>query len=282
MNSPGGRVDVDEKASPCAPWDWRRHRGISASSSSRPPPAGPSRLKDVAKIEVNYKRPLSRLHYTTHETPPIDAVGLTITKQPDANTLDTAANIRTALAQIGRTLPSGVEVTVTNDRSRYVRHAMDAVQKDLLLAILLTGIVLLSVPAHTWRKTPIVLSRSPPPWSPPSWYVLLGFSLNTVSLMALALTIGILVDDSIVVLENITRHLEPRREADGRRPQGPQRDRMAAIAITSWTWWSTCRSPSCRATSAGCSASSASPSRRRRCSRCWSPSRWTPCSPRAG
>jgi len=232
VNSPGGRVDVDEKAfSVRAMGLAQAPRDIGefiVATTAR----GPVRLKDVANIEVNYKRPLSRLHYTTHETEPIDAVGLVITKQPDANTLDTADNVRAALAQIGRTLPSGVEVTITNDTSRYVRHAVDAVEKDLILAIILTGLVLYLF-LHTWRMTAIVLISIPTCLV--TTFLLMyamGFSLNTISLMAMALMIGILVDDSIVVLENIARHLGLGEKPMDAALKGRSEIGMAAIAIT--------------------------------------------------
>ncbi len=113
-----------------------------------------------------------------------------------------------------------------------------------MLAVLITGLVLLLF-LHMLRSTIIVLLAVPT--SLISTFLVmfaLGFSLDTVSLMALALTIGILVDDSIVVLENIFRHLglgeKPKEAAiNGRAEIG-----MAASPSPSPTWWFTCRSPS--------------------------------------
>jgi hydrophobic/amphiphilic exporter-1 (mainly G- bacteria), HAE1 family len=232
VNSPGGRIDVGEhgfsvRAMGLAPTPEQLGEYIVAST-----PAGPVRLKDVARVVVTTKRQQSSLHYTTQERPNVDAVGLVITKQADANTLEVAENIRTAVAQIQRSLPPGARLIITNDTSRYVRHAVDAVQKDLILAILLTGIVLFLF-LHTWRNTIIVLISIPTCLV--STFLLmyiLGFSLDTISLMAMALMIGILVDDSIVVLENVARHL-----AKGENPieaalNGRSEIGMAAIAIT--------------------------------------------------
>ena len=108
-------------------------------------------------------------------------------------------------------------MTITSDTSIFTRHSIDSVLFDLNLAVLLTGIVLLLF-LHTWRNTFIVLLAIPT--SLISTFLVMffmGFSLNIITLLALALTIGILVDDSIVVIENISRHLEDGRGArDGR------------------------------------------------------------------
>jgi HAE1 family hydrophobic/amphiphilic exporter-1 len=161
-----------------------------------------------------------------------DAIGFSITKQSDANSVQVADNVRAALAQLQPRLAAGSQLSVTNDTSVFTRRSLAGVLDDLQIGVLLTGIVLLLF-LHTWRNTLIVLLAIPT--SLISTFLVmyfLGFSLDIVSLMALALTIGILVDDSIVVLENITRHLEhgesPRDAAfNGRTEIG-----MAAMAIT--------------------------------------------------
>ena len=161
-----------------------------------------------------------------------DTVGLTITKQSDANTIATSDSVREAMAELNAALPEGMELTVINDDSEFTRASVHAVQTDLMLAVLITaGVLLLFL--HTLRSTFIVLLAVPT--SLISTFLVmyaLGFSLNMLTLLALALTIGILVDDSIVVLENIFRHLglgEPPREAaiNGRSEIG-----LAAMAIT--------------------------------------------------
>src|SRR3954451_951917 len=185
VNSPGGRIDVGEhgfsvRAMGLAQTPEQLGDYIVAST-----PAGPVRLKDVARVVVTTKRQQSGLFYSTHEHPDVDAVGLVITKQADANTLETAEYVRTAVTQLQRTLPQGARLTITNDTSRYVRHAVDAVQKDLILAIILTGIILYLF-LHTWRNTLIVLISIPTCLV--STFLLmymLGFSLDTISLMAM-------------------------------------------------------------------------------------------------
>ncbi len=232
VNSPGGRVDIEERGYSV------RAIGLAQSPSQigeyivATTPRGPIRIRDVAEIEVSFKRQTALARYSTHERPMIDAVGLIVTKQSDANTLDTAQNLRSAIDQVRRSLPSGIDVAIRNDTSRYVRNAVDAVQKDLVLAILLTGIVLFLF-LHTWRNTVIVLISIPTCLV--STFLLMytmGFSLNTISLMAMALMIGILVDDSIVVLENISRHLGMGEGPIDAALKGRSEIGMAAIAIT--------------------------------------------------
>ncbi len=232
VNSPGGRVDVDEKAFSVRTMGLAQTPEQLGEYIVASTPRGPVKLKDVARVEVTTKRQTSEVHYSTREHPQIDAVSLTITKQTDANTLEAAANVRAAVQQLQRGLPPGVEMTITNDTSRFVRHAVDAVQKDLILAIILTGIVLYLF-LHTWRMTAIVLISIPTCLV--STFLMMytmGFSLNTISLMAMALMIGILVDDSIVVLENIARHLALGENPLDAALKGRSEIGLAAIAIT--------------------------------------------------
>src|SRR6266566_4371525 len=188
---------------------------------------GPILLHDLATIERGYKQQ-NQLQRLNGE----DAVGLQIVKQSDANALLVADNVRVALAKLQALIPSDSKVVITNDTSVFTRASLDAIQHDLLLSVLLVGGVMLLF-LHAWRHTVIVLLAIPT--SLVSTFLvmyILGFSLNIMSLMALALMIGILVDDSIVVLENIHRHLglgeNPHQAAlTGRGEIG-----MAAIAIT--------------------------------------------------
>jgi HAE1 family hydrophobic/amphiphilic exporter-1 len=188
---------------------------------------GPVLLKDVASVGYGYKQ------ITQHQRlNGKDAVGLQIVKQSDANALEVADSVRVALARLQGLLPNGSQVVITNDNSVFTRASLDAIQHDLLLSVLLVGGVMLLF-LHAWRHTVIVLLAIPT--SLVSTFLVmyaLGFSLNIMSLMALALMIGILVDDSIVVLENIHRHLQL-----GERPwqaalNGRSEIGTAAIAIT--------------------------------------------------
>lgn len=162
----------------------------------------------------------------------IPAVGLVVTASSTANSLAVDNEVRATLATIDSQLPSGVSTTITGDVTNYVRAALSNVELDLFLGILFAALVL-AVFLHRMANTVIVMLAIPVSLiSTFAVMYFLGFSLDLISLMALSLLIGILVDDSIVVLENIHRHKamgkNPGRAAiDGRREIG-----AAAVAIT--------------------------------------------------
>ena len=185
------------------------------------------RLQDVAEV-VDTTREQTRYQRFNGS----DAVGFSIVKQADANSIQVADNVKAAIANVQRTLPRDVKMTITNDSSVFTRRSIDAVLFDLSLAVLLTGVVLLLF-LHTWRNTFIVLLSIPT--SLISTFLvmyIMGFSLNIITLLALALTIGILVDDSIVVIENISRHLEAGEEPRAAALIGRSEIGLAAISIT--------------------------------------------------
>ena len=191
------------------------------------PTSGPIKVGDVANVVQTYKQQtnLQRLNGQ-------DAVGLSITPNSDANTVAVADALRAELKRLQPLLPGGTSVTVTNDQSQFTRASLDSIQHDLALAIMMVAVVIL-VFLHDWKHTVIVLCAIPT--SLISTFLvmyLLGFTLNTMSMMALALMIGILVDDSIVVLENIHRHLALGESPWQAALNGRSEIGMAAMAIT--------------------------------------------------
>ncbi len=187
----------------------------------------PVYVKDVAEV-VDTWADLTRLQRFNGE----EAIGITITKQPDSNSIKVADGIKAALDRVGRTLPQGVTFRVANDTTKYTRDALSDVQEDLELAVVITGVVLMLF-LHSWRNTLIVLLAIPV--SLVSTFLVMyfmGFTLNLMSLLALALLIGILVDDSIVVLENIHRHLQLGETPWHAALKGRSEIGLAAIAIT--------------------------------------------------
>ena len=190
-------------------------------------PNGPVFLKDVAVVIDSYKK-IDNLQRTNGKS----AVGITILKQSSANTVETADNVKKTMAALQKELPADVSMDISSDASIFTRNSLSDVQRELTTAVLLTGLVLLLF-LHTFRSTLIVLLTIPTSLIATLGVMyFMGLSLNMMSLMGLTLTVGILVDDSIVVLENIFRHLQlgeaPREAAaNGRAEIG-----FAAIAIT--------------------------------------------------
>jgi HAE1 family hydrophobic/amphiphilic exporter-1 len=190
-------------------------------------PLPPLYLRDIAEVTDTYAD-LTRLQRFNGE----DSIGLTVTKQPDANSIKVADDVKDTLNRVQRTMPQGVSFKVANDTTHYTREALHDVQYDLGLSVLITATVLLLF-LHSWRNTLIVLLAIPT--SLISTFLVMyfmGFSLNLMSLMALALLIGILVDDSIVVLENIHRHLQLGESPWTAALKGRNEIGLAAMAIT--------------------------------------------------
>lgn len=186
------------------------------------------RLADVADVEDG-----SQDQITVSRFNGVNGIGLRIKKQSDANAVDMAKATKERFKEIEKKYAKeGIKFTVATDTSIPTIESVDAVIHDLELAVLLVAAVMLLF-LHSLRNAFIVLISIPA--SLISTFVamyLLGYTLNLMTLLAMSLVIGILVDDSIVVLENIYRHLQmgkKRRQAalDGRNEIG-----FTALAIT--------------------------------------------------
>ncbi|MCB9076425.1 MAG: efflux RND transporter permease subunit [Anaerolineaceae bacterium] len=185
-------------------------------------------LSDVADVRVGLEDQDSIIRYNGQE-----AVSISVVKSSDANTVEVVDEVIASVADINKEiLPPGSQLTVVQDNADFIRRSVDAVLEDLFLAIVITGLVIL-VFLHTLRSTLIVILAIPTSIITTFLVMwMLGFSLNQLTLLALTLVIGILVDDAIVVLENINRHIEmkkpPKQAAiDGRTEIG-----LAAVTIT--------------------------------------------------
>ncbi|MCA9658034.1 MAG: efflux RND transporter permease subunit, partial [Myxococcales bacterium] len=137
------------------------------------------------------------------------AVSLVVRKQSGANTVAIASRVRGELARLGPELEKqGIEVAVPSDTSAFVSRAINDVRDDLLIGAFLTIMIIL-VFLHDVRATFIAALAIPTSivgtFAFMDW---MGFSFNNITMLALSLSIGILVDDAIVVIENIYRHLE--------------------------------------------------------------------------
>ncbi len=185
-------------------------------------------LKDIAEIQdgVRDREVICRADG-------MPAVGLVIRKQGDANAVDMAELLVTRLKTLEKNYKDqGLHFEIVANSSTFTKAATDAVIHDLFIAVLLVALVMLLF-LHSLRNAFIVLVSIPT--SIVSTFVMMklfGYSLNLLSLLGLSLAIGILVDDAIVVIENIYRHLEMGKHRvqasyDGRREIG-----FTAISIT--------------------------------------------------
>ncbi len=178
-------------------------------------PTGESiRLGDIATIQDGFERldQIARLDGAP-------AVSISIQQTSGANTIETAAGVRAELEAIRQDLlPPGAVIEVVRDASDFIQSSVTDVLVNMLVGIVLTAAVLFFF-LHSWRST--IIAALAMPATVISTFLLmdlLGFTLNVMTLMALGITVGILVTNTIVVLENIYRHLDrgsdPRKAAE--------------------------------------------------------------------
>jgi HAE1 family hydrophobic/amphiphilic exporter-1 len=160
-------------------------------------------LKQVARVEEDLADTLSISR--AMGTP---GVALNILKQRGSNAVAVAKAVRTKIAEVQKGLPEGMKLSINFDSTRYIEQAVHELNFTLLLSVILTGLVCWMF-LGSWSSTLNVLLAIPT--SVVGTFIVLyfsGFTLNTFTLLGLSLSIGIVVDDSIMVLENIIRHQE--------------------------------------------------------------------------
>ncbi|MBR11172.1 MAG: acriflavin resistance protein [Rickettsiales bacterium] len=185
-------------------------------------------LTDVATI-FDTQEKITTLNRINGEA----AIGLQVFKTGDANAVEVSKSVKDRLVELKEQHQDiGLDYVVALDQSTYTLHSADAVLEDLFLAILIVGVVMLLF-LHSLRSSMFVLIAIPSAMIPTFIAMsLLGFSLNLMTLLALSLVVGILVDDSIVVLENIFRHLEMGKDKRTASLEGRNEIGFTAVAIT--------------------------------------------------
>lgn len=161
------------------------------------------RLGDVSRIEEGAENPYSRFRLNGQP-----GVGFSIIRQSGANTLEVARAAKAMAKQVEKELPPGVSMGIGSDTSLYIEQAIKEVWKTLFeAAVLVTGVIFLFL--GSWRAT-IIPAITVPICLLFTFAVLwaLGFSINLLTLLALVLAIGLVVDDAIVVLENVHHRIE--------------------------------------------------------------------------
>ncbi|QPL30085.1 MdtB/MuxB family multidrug efflux RND transporter permease subunit [Pseudomonas fragi] len=163
----------------------------------------PLRLKDVAEIVDGAEN--ERLAAWANEN---QAVLLNIQRQPGANVIEVVDRIKALLPSITDNLPAGIDVTVLTDRTQTIRASVRDVQHELLIAIALVVMVTF---LFLRRASATIIPSIAVPLSLVGTFgvmYLAGFSINNLTLMALTIATGFVVDDAIVMLENISRYIE--------------------------------------------------------------------------
>jgi len=163
----------------------------------------PVRLSDVARVYSGQQDEYQAAWFNDQRT-----VGLQISKRPEANAVATVEAIRARLPQLRASLPSNISMAPVFDLTQTTKSALHEVQVALLISIAMVVLVML---VFLRRLRPTMIATLSVPLSLAGAFVVmwaLGYTLNTLSLVALVLCIGFVVDDAIVVIENIVRHME--------------------------------------------------------------------------
>ena len=187
----------------------------------------PIRLRDVARVEIGPEDERKLVRFNG-----VPAVGLGIVKQSKANTLAVAEAVRTEIDKLADELPPGVTMTTAFDSSLFVAQSVRDVRDTIFQAVLLVLVViylfLRSSRATLIPAVSILVSII----GTFSVLYALDFSINTLTLMGLTLAIGLVVDDAIVVLENITRRIEEGLERHEAARQGMNEISFAVVTAT--------------------------------------------------
>ena len=172
----------------------------------------PVRVRDLARVELG-SQDYTVNAYLNNRT----ATAIPIYQRPGSNALATAAAVRATMAELARSFPQGLSYSIVYDTTRFIQQSMEAVVHTFAEAVVLVVLVVILF-LQSWRAAIIPLLAIPVSIIGTfAVMAALGLSLNTLSMFGLILAIGIVVDDAIVVVENVERHLaegmEPRAAA---------------------------------------------------------------------
>lgn len=135
-------------------------------------------------------------------------LAMSITKASGTNTLEVVQNVRDKMAELQKSMPNDIVMMTRTDQSVTIKSSVDDVKYTILEGALLT-IMIVYLFLHSWRSTVITALTLPVSMIGTFGFIyLLGFTINTMTLMALSLSVGLLIDDAIVVRENIVRHIQ--------------------------------------------------------------------------
>ena len=163
------------------------------------------------------------------ETP---AVAIEVLKTTGSNTVEVADRVTAVVQELGRQLPPDVRLTVVDDDAERIRESLSSVQHELILGAVLCVIIIYFF-LNSWRST-VITGLALPISIISAFFVMwvFGFTVNTMTLLALSLAIGLLIDDAIVVRENIDRHLEMGKDHYRAAKEGTDEIGLAVFSTT--------------------------------------------------
>lgn len=205
LSTPAGKIQTRENEY-AIEFDSKFTRAAQLSDLiiQRSQDGGKIYLSDVATVMDSQEEPSTINHIDG-----LPAIGVQIQKQTDANAVEVSEHVKKRIKELTHQYRDiGLTFKIATDQSTYTLESANAVMDDLLLAVLIVAVVMLFF-LHSLRNATFVLVALPASIIPTFiGMYLFGMSLNLMTLMAMSLVVGILVDDSIVILENINRHME--------------------------------------------------------------------------
>jgi hydrophobe/amphiphile efflux-1 (HAE1) family protein len=187
----------------------------------------PVYLEDVALVEDGFEdeRRIARVNGAP-------AQGLGIRKQRGSNAVAVAQGVKAAMAEIRKTLPPGMEVGINFDSTTFIEDSVHEIQLEILLSVVLTGLVCWMFLGSLSSTLNVVLAIPMSLLGTVAFIYFAGFTLNTFTLLALGLAVGIVVDDAIMVMENIFRHFEEGADRVKAAREGTGEITFAALSAT--------------------------------------------------
>jgi multidrug efflux pump len=187
----------------------------------------PVYLSDIALVEDGFEdvRRMARVNG-------LPAQGLGIKKQRGANAVAVAQGVRAEMDKIRETLPEGMELGVNFDSTRFIEESVHEIEFELFLSVLLTALVCWMFLGSLSSTLNVVMAIPMSLLGTVATIYFLGFTLNTFTLLGLALAVGIVVDDAIMVMENIFRHAEAGKDRVRASREGTAEIAFAALAAT--------------------------------------------------
>ena len=192
----------------------------------------PVRLGDVAQVIDGAEERRSGAEIAEKGREPAAAVSLDVLKIAESNTVAVADSVRAVMVGLQQVLPADVKMTIIRDSSQKIREALRDVELTIVLGALLT-ILIIYLFLNSWRST-VITGLTLPVSIISAFFIMwvFGFTLNTMTLLALSLAIGLLIDDAIVVRENIVRHLEMGKDHHRAAKEGTDEIGLAVAATT--------------------------------------------------
>src|SRR5499426_3927076 len=187
----------------------------------------PVKIRDIGRVEDGTKEQRSVAHLNG-----VPTVTLEIRRQSSANTVQVIRNVKAQLTRVSAQLPADMKMEIIRDQERYIDAALHEITRHLVLGSILASLVVLLF-MRSWRST--LIAAVAIPCSVISTFGMmraLNFTLNSVTMLALVLMVGVVIDDAIVVLENIFRFIEEKRMTAKEAAKEATRDIGLAVLAT--------------------------------------------------